>query len=170
MVYLPTVREGNVFTGVCHSVHNRPHAYSVTAHPCWLLGHLSWCGRYASYWNAFLFTFDSLAAQLNYSCNEFFYEMPSTVFLALRSLGLLFLHNKNYLDAAGRGSNPFFNVKNKNLLFKGNSIPSNYRRTVVLSNNKGYITSNSFRNLTQRRRSGGIRILRGNMSNDKSNN
>ena len=31
---LPTAREGNVFTGVCHSVHNRPHAYSVTAHPC----------------------------------------------------------------------------------------------------------------------------------------
>ena len=31
---LPTAREGNVFTGVCHSVHNRPHGYSVTAHPC----------------------------------------------------------------------------------------------------------------------------------------
>ena len=44
-----------VFTRVCHSVHNRPHAYSVTAHPCWLLGHLLWCGRHASYWNAFLF-------------------------------------------------------------------------------------------------------------------
>ena len=50
---LPTAREGNVFTGVCHSVHNRPHAYSVTAHPCWLLGHLLRCGRYASYYNAF---------------------------------------------------------------------------------------------------------------------
>ena len=31
--YLPTTREGNVFTGVCHSVHNRPHGYSITAHP-----------------------------------------------------------------------------------------------------------------------------------------
>ena len=32
---LPTAREGNVFTGVCHSVHNRLHGYSVTAHPCY---------------------------------------------------------------------------------------------------------------------------------------
>ena len=46
---LPTAREGYVFTGVCHSVHNRPYGHSATAHPCWLLG------RYASYWNAFLF-------------------------------------------------------------------------------------------------------------------
>ena len=52
---LPTEREGNVFTGVCYSVHNRPHAYSVTAHPCWLLGHILWFGRYVSFWNAFLF-------------------------------------------------------------------------------------------------------------------
>ena len=37
--FLPTAREGNVFTGVRHSVHNRPHAYSVTAHPCWLFVH-----------------------------------------------------------------------------------------------------------------------------------
>ena len=37
------------------SVHNRRHGYSVTAHPCWLLRHLLRCGRYASYWNAFLF-------------------------------------------------------------------------------------------------------------------
>ena len=51
---LPTATEGNVFTGVCHSVHNRSHAYSVTTHPYWLLGHLLWCGRYATYWNAFL--------------------------------------------------------------------------------------------------------------------
>ena len=36
---LPTAREGNVFLSTCHSVHNRPHAYLVTAHPCWLLGH-----------------------------------------------------------------------------------------------------------------------------------
>ena len=32
---LPTAREGNVFTRVCHSVHNRSHGYSVTAHPCY---------------------------------------------------------------------------------------------------------------------------------------
>ena len=32
---LPTAREDNVFTSVCHSVHNRPHVYSVTAHPCY---------------------------------------------------------------------------------------------------------------------------------------
>ena len=32
--YLRTAMEGNVFTGVCHSVYNWPHAYSVTAHPC----------------------------------------------------------------------------------------------------------------------------------------
>ena len=32
---LPTVREDNVFTGVCHSVHNGPHGYSVTVHPCY---------------------------------------------------------------------------------------------------------------------------------------
>ena len=38
---LPTAREGNVLTGVCHSVHNRPSGYFVTAHPCWLLGHCS---------------------------------------------------------------------------------------------------------------------------------
>ena len=30
--FLPTLREGNVFTGVCHSVYSRSHAYSVTAH------------------------------------------------------------------------------------------------------------------------------------------
>ena len=36
---LLTAREGNVFTGVCHSVHNRPYGHSVTAHACWLLGH-----------------------------------------------------------------------------------------------------------------------------------
>ena len=45
--FLPTAREGNVLTAVCHSVHNRPHAYSATAHPCWLLSHLLRCGRYA---------------------------------------------------------------------------------------------------------------------------
>ena len=33
--FLPTAREGNVFIGVCHSVHNRPHGYSVTANPCY---------------------------------------------------------------------------------------------------------------------------------------
>ena len=54
-LFLLTAREGNVFTGVCHSVHNRAHVYSVTAHPCWLLSHLLRCGRYASYWNAFLY-------------------------------------------------------------------------------------------------------------------
>ena len=52
--------EGNVFTGVCHSVHNRPHAYSVTTHPCWLLGHLLQCGWYATYWNAGLFFYHFL--------------------------------------------------------------------------------------------------------------
>ena len=39
------------------SIHNRPHGYSVTAHPRWLLDHCSFmlrCGRYASYWNTFL--------------------------------------------------------------------------------------------------------------------
>ena len=33
--YLPTVREGYVFTGICYSVHNGPRGYSVTAHPCY---------------------------------------------------------------------------------------------------------------------------------------
>ena len=47
-------KEVNVFTGVCHSVHNWPHGFSVTAHGCWLLGHLLQCGRYASYWDVFL--------------------------------------------------------------------------------------------------------------------
>ena len=32
---LTTTREGNVFARVCDSVHNRPHGYSVTAHPCY---------------------------------------------------------------------------------------------------------------------------------------
>ena len=27
------------FTGICDSVRNRPHCYSVTAHPCWILCH-----------------------------------------------------------------------------------------------------------------------------------
>ena len=53
LISLPTARD-NVFTGVCHSVHNWPHAYSVSAHPCWLLSHLFQCGWYASYWNAYL--------------------------------------------------------------------------------------------------------------------
>ena len=35
ITYLPTARESNVFTGVCHSVNNRPHGYLVTAHPCY---------------------------------------------------------------------------------------------------------------------------------------
>ena len=35
MNFLPTAREGNVFTGVCHSVHNRPQGYSVNGHPCY---------------------------------------------------------------------------------------------------------------------------------------
>ena len=39
---LPTARKGNVFTGVCHSVHNWPHGYSVTAHR-------TMRGRYTSY-------------------------------------------------------------------------------------------------------------------------
>ena len=30
---LPTAREPHVFRVVCHSVHNLPHGYSVTAHP-----------------------------------------------------------------------------------------------------------------------------------------
>ena len=42
---------------VSHSIHNRPHGHSVTAHPCWLLRR----GRYASYWNAFLFILQSAA-------------------------------------------------------------------------------------------------------------
>ena len=55
---LPTARKGNVFTRVCDSVHNRPRGYSVTGHPRWLLGHsLLQHSRYASYWNAFLFSF-----------------------------------------------------------------------------------------------------------------
>ena len=33
-ILLLTAREGNVFTDVCHSVHNRPRVYSVTTHPC----------------------------------------------------------------------------------------------------------------------------------------
>ena len=33
MRLLPTAREGNVFTGVCHSVHKHPHGFSVTTHP-----------------------------------------------------------------------------------------------------------------------------------------
>ena len=48
-VLLQTVREGNVFTCICDSVHNQPHGYSITAHPCWLLGlssSLLQCGRY----------------------------------------------------------------------------------------------------------------------------
>ena len=57
--FLPTAREGNVFTGVCRSVYSRPHAYWVTAHPRWLLGHLLPCGWYASYWNAFLLEIES---------------------------------------------------------------------------------------------------------------
>ena len=32
---LLTAREGNVFTSICHSVHNWPHGYSATAHPCY---------------------------------------------------------------------------------------------------------------------------------------
>ena len=32
---LPTTREGNVFTGVCHSVRSRPHGYSFSSHPCY---------------------------------------------------------------------------------------------------------------------------------------
>ena len=53
--FWPAAREGNVFTCICDSVHNRPHGYSVTAHPCWLLSHsLLPRGQYASYWNAFL--------------------------------------------------------------------------------------------------------------------
>ena len=34
-VLLPTTRESNAFTGVRHSVHNRSHGFSVTAHPCY---------------------------------------------------------------------------------------------------------------------------------------
>ena len=34
-LYLPTVKEGNVFTGVCRSGHNPPHGYWFTAHPCY---------------------------------------------------------------------------------------------------------------------------------------
>ena len=57
-VLLPTAWEGNVFTCICDSVQNRPHIYSLTAHPCWLLGHsLLRRSRYASYLNAFLFRF-----------------------------------------------------------------------------------------------------------------
>ena len=56
--FVPTAREGNVYTRVCDSGHNQPHGASVTAHPCWLLGHsLLWRGRYASYWNAFFFLY-----------------------------------------------------------------------------------------------------------------
>ena len=33
--FLPTTREGNVFRGVCNSVLNRLHGYSVTAHLCY---------------------------------------------------------------------------------------------------------------------------------------
>ena len=33
--FLPNTREGNVFTGVCHSVHHRPLGYWFNAHPCY---------------------------------------------------------------------------------------------------------------------------------------
>ena len=33
--FLPTAREGNVFTDICHSVHNRTHGYWFTTHPCY---------------------------------------------------------------------------------------------------------------------------------------
>ena len=39
LTLLPTAREGNVFTGICYSVHNLPYGHLVTAHPCWLLSH-----------------------------------------------------------------------------------------------------------------------------------
>ena len=76
---LPTAREGNVFTRVCDSVHNWPNGYSVIAHPCWLLGHsLLRRGRYASYWNAFLFLYHLVFHVINQhggwsfcSCNMF---------------------------------------------------------------------------------------------------
>ena len=85
-------------------------------------------------------------------------------------IGTSFSAQQELLGRSRKGVKSILLCKNKNLLFKGNSIPSNYRRRIVLSNNKGFMTSNSFRILTQRRWSGGIRILRGNMSNDKSNN
>ena len=34
-VLLPTAREDNVFTGICHSVHNRSYGYSVAGNPCY---------------------------------------------------------------------------------------------------------------------------------------
>ena len=46
--FLPTTREGNVFTGVCDPVHNRSHGYLFTTHPCYCAvgthptGMLSW--------------------------------------------------------------------------------------------------------------------------------
>ena len=51
-------REGNVLTSVCHSVHNRLHGYSVTAHPCYsMVGThpmlsciLTWCPVNANVW------------------------------------------------------------------------------------------------------------------------
>ena len=35
LFFLPTGGEGNVFTRVCQSVHNRPHGYWFTTHPCY---------------------------------------------------------------------------------------------------------------------------------------
>ena len=35
LLLLPTAREGNVFTGICHSVYNRPCGYLFTTHPCY---------------------------------------------------------------------------------------------------------------------------------------
>ena len=49
MFLLPTAREGNVFTGVCHSVHNRPHGYSFTAHPCYGAGGMHPTGMHSCF-------------------------------------------------------------------------------------------------------------------------
>ena len=45
----PTTREGNVFTGVCHSVQNWPYGYSVTAHPCYSMVGTHPTGMLSSY-------------------------------------------------------------------------------------------------------------------------
>ena len=72
VLFLPTAREGNVFTGVCQSF------CSLLA--SWLLRHcssLSWRGRYASYWNAFLLIWFRFACFLCHKMH--FYVLVSVV-------------------------------------------------------------------------------------------
>ena len=91
--FLPTAREGIVFTCVCHSVHNQPYGYSVTAHPYHSAVGTHPTGMLSCLFctSAVLLSFSNLFLLLSFFSSLFLSSSVSSIFFVL-SFCFLFLY------------------------------------------------------------------------------